>query len=550
MYEFKLIKTYKKEFVLVVLASIVSLICNLASAYISKELINEAVGKTNFNIWVIVVAIIIISVTKPFGTYLVNKSSYNFAKSFMIDYRKSIIDSYVLNEGEMLSSDFLNTVNQTTTKLKDMFVMPFLKNIRYAILFIGASIYLLYINKIIFLIIVVCSVLPLIIPQIFNKKNQKLRMDSIGENEQFIAKSKEITDGFETIKSFGIEDKIINLFEKLNKTNQKKLFIANRFNVFHMAFSIFISMLGIVSALVTATYLSSKGLITAGEIGAIIQLSNYIVDPVTTIPANVISIKSVEMEMKRIDKIIAKKNTNSKEREKFKLDNQISIKNLSFKYGDNEVLKGISLDLEKGKKYAIVGESGSGKSTLANILLRRLDYENGSVKFDDTELKRIDEDDFYSNISLVSQNVFLFNDTLKNNVCLYNDYSQSDFERSIEKSKLNSVMEDLEEKENTVLGEYGTSLSGGEKQRVSISRALIKNSSFVIMDEATSSLDIKTARAIENTLLSLNQTVLVITHRIDESILKKYDKIFLLEDGRITQSGDYSDISYFNEVLS
>ncbi|MDU3804736.1 MAG: ABC transporter ATP-binding protein [Finegoldia magna] len=550
MYVFKLVKSYKKEFIFVVLASIVSLICNLASAYISKELINAAVGKTNFNLWVIVVTIIIISVTKPFGTYLVNKSSYNFAKSFMIDYRKSIIDSYVLNEGEMLSSDFLNTVNQTTTKLKDMFVMPFLKNIRYAILFIGASIYLLYINKIIFLIIVVCSVLPLIIPQIFNKKNQKLRMDSIGENEQFIAKSKEITDGFETIKSFGIEDKIINLFEKLNKTNQKKLFIANRFNVFHMAFSIFISMLGIVSALVTATYLSSKGLITAGEIGAIIQLSNYIVDPVTTIPANVISIKSVEMEMKRIDKMIAKKNTNSKEREKFKLDNQISIKNLSFKYGDNEVLKGISLDLEKGKKYAIVGESGSGKSTLANILLRRLDYENGSVKFDDTELKRIDEDDFYSNISLVSQNVFLFNDTLKNNVCLYNDYSQSDFERSIEKSKLNSVIEDLEEKENTVLGEYGTSLSGGEKQRVSISRALIKNSSFVIMDEATSSLDIKTARAIENTLLSLNQTVLVITHRIDESILKKYDKIFLLEDGIITQSGDYSDISYFNEVLS
>ena len=550
MYVFKLVKSYKKEFVLVVLASIVSLICNLASAYISKELINAAVGKTNFNLWVIVVTIIIISVFKPFGTYLVNKSSYNFAKSFMIDYRKSIIDSYVLNEGEMLSSDFLNTVNQTTTKLKDMFVMPFLKNIRYAILFIGASIYLLYINKIIFLIIVVCSVLPLIIPQIFNKKNQKLRMDSIGENEQFIAKSKEITDGFETIKSFGIEDKIINLFEKLNKINQKKLFLANRFNVFHMIFSFFISMFGIVSALVTATYLSSKGLITAGEIGAIIQLSNYIVDPVTTIPANVISIKSVEMEMKRIDKMIAKNNTNSKEYEKFKLDNQISIKDLSFKYGDNEVLKGISLDLEKGKKYAIVGESGSGKSTLANILLRRLDYENGSVKFDDTELKCIDEDDFYSNISLVSQNVFLFNDTLKNNVCLYNDYSQSDFERSIEKSKLNSVIEDLEEKENTVLGEYGTSLSGGEKQRVSISRALIKNSSFVIMDEATSSLDIKTARAIENTLLSLNQTVLVITHRIDESILKKYDKIFLLEDGIITQSGDYSDISYFNEVLS
>lgn len=545
MYEFKLVKSYKKEFVLVVLASIVSLICNLASAYISKELINAAVGKTNFNLWVIVVTIIIISVTKPFGTYLVNKSSYNFAKSFMIDYRKSIIDSYVLNEGEMLSSDFLNTVNQTTTKLKDMFVMPFLKNIRYAILFIGASIYLLYINKIIFLLIVVCSVLPLIIPQIFNKKNQKLRMDSIGENEQFIAKSKEITDGFETIKSFGIEDKIINLFEKLNKTNQKKLFLANRFNVFHMVFSFFISMFGIVSALVTATYLSSEGLITAGEIGAIIQLSNYIVDPVTTIPANVISIKSVEMEMKRIDKMIAKKNTNSKEHEKFKLDNQISIKNLSFKYGDNEVLKGISLDLEKGKKYAIVGESGSGKSTLAKILLGRLEDYKGSIKIGQDELKDINRKSLYSSIVPVNQEVFMFNDTIKENICLYNEFSDDRVEYAIQKSELSKLIDSLPNKLNTIYGENMRDFSGGEKQRISIARCLIRDCDMIILDEATSALDFKNSRLIENTILSLKQTALVITHKLDEKILKKYDEVFVLVGGKIVERGKYEDLTYF-----
>lgn len=545
MYVFKLVKSYKKEFVLVVLASIVSLICNLASAYISKELINAAVGKTNFNLWVIVIAVIIISVTKPFGTYLVNKSSYNFAKSFMIDYRKSIIDSYVLNEGEMLSSDFLNTVNQTTTKLKDMFVMPFLKNIRYAILFIGASIYLLYINKIIFLIIVVCSVLPLIIPQIFNKKNQKLRMDSIGENEQFIAKSKEITDGFETIKSFGIEDKIINLFEKLNKINQKKLFLANRFNVFHMIFSFFISMFGIVSALVTATYLSSKGLITAGEIGAIIQLSNYIVDPVTTIPANVISIKSVELEMKRIDKMIAKKNTNSEEHEKFKLDNQISIKNLSFKYGDNKVLKGISLDLEKGKKYAIVGESGSGKSTLAKILLGRLEDYKGSIKIGQDELKDINRKSLYSNIVPVNQEVFMFNDTIKENICLYNEFSDDRVEYAIQKSELSKLIESLPNKLNTIYGENMRDFSGGEKQRISIARCLIRDCDMIILDEATSALDFKNSRLIENTILSLKQTALVITHKLDEKILKKYDEVFVLVGGKIVERGKYEDLTYF-----
>ena len=112
MHGFTLVKSYKREFIFVVLASIVSLICNLASAYISKELINAAVGNTNFNLWVIVVTIIIISVFKPFGTYLVNKSSYNFAKSFMIDYRKSIIVGFFLMQGESYTGHFFKNVIQ------------------------------------------------------------------------------------------------------------------------------------------------------------------------------------------------------------------------------------------------------------------------------------------------------------------------------------------------------------------------------------------------------------------------------------------------------
>ncbi|MDU4277890.1 MAG: ABC transporter ATP-binding protein [Finegoldia magna] len=525
MYEFKLVKSYKKEFVLVVLASIVSLICNLASAYISKELINAAVGKTNFNLWVIVVTIIIISVTKPFGTYLVNKSSYNFAKSFMIDYRKSIIDSYVLNEGEMLSSDFLNTVNQTTTKLKDMFVMPFLKNIRYAILFIGASIYLLYINKIIFLLIVVCSVLPLIIPQIFNKKNQTLRMDSIGENEQFIAKSKEITDGFETIKSFGIEDKIINLFEKLNKKNQKKLFLANRFNVFQMVFSFFISMFGIVSALVTATYLSSKGLITAGEIGAIIQLSNYIVDPVTTIPANVISIKSVEMEMKRIDKMIAKKNTNSKEHEKFKLNNQISIKNLSFKYGDNEVLKGISLDLEKGKKYAVVGESGSGKTTIFNLISKLYtDYE-GEILINDIEISDIKDEDLRDEVLFIESKPFILRENLNSNITLLE-------KNKVDEPYLEKITQflELERIEKYSTKNLKDTLSKGEQQKVQLARMMIGRYSLILLDEVLSGLDQEMKKKVISKIKekSKNKIIVIVSH--DNEIQRGCNEIILIPD--------------------
>lgn len=549
MYVYKLVKSYKKEFALVVVASFFGLFLSLSMAYISAQIISIAMGSSAYPVHIVAIFAVIIYLFKPFGNFFVNKTSYKFVQKFMTDYRESIIKNYVMKNGNILSSDFLNTVNQTTTKLKDMYVMPFLKTIRYVILFVGASCYLLYINKVIFFLIVGFSILTLIIPQIFNTKNQTLRMESISENENFINKSKEIGDGFETIKSFGIENKIINLFKKYNDINQNKLFKANRFNIFHMAFSIFISLLGILSALISATYMASKHIISAGDIGAIIQLSNYIIEPLTVIPSSIISMKSVEPELKRIDNLISTKQEISNKDERFKFDNKIEVLNLSYDYGDNQVLKDISFNLEKGKKYAIVGESGSGKSTLANIILRRLNYSKGSIKIDGVELNRISDDDFYRNISLVSQNVFLFNDTIKNNICLYNEYNDDDFQESLEKSNLKSVINKLNEKENTMLGEYGTRLSGGENQRVSISRALIKKSSLIVMDEATSSLDIKTARAIENTLLSLNQTVLVITHRIDESILGKYDKIFLLQNGIITQSGKYSDISYFNEVL-
>ncbi len=550
MYAFRLAKRYKKEFSSVVLASFVSLVLNMLCAYIVAQVINAASGKSIYSVPVVIVLTIVIFVVNPFGGYFINKASYKFSQKFMTDFRQLIIESYVNSKDDTVSSDFLNTVNSTTTKLKDMYVMPFLKAIRYVILFVGTSIYLLHINKIVFVLTVVCSLLSLVIPQIFNKKNQMLRGESIGENEKFISRAKEIGDGYETIKSFGIEDRIMNLFKKDNNENQDKLFKANRFAVFHMAFSFFISTLGILAALISATYMAGKGLMTAGEIGAIIQLSNYIISPLMEVPASIISMKSIEPELKRIDEMKSKRLLQSDRLADFKFDNEIVVDDLSYSYGDNKVLCNVSFTLEKGKKYAIVGESGSGKSTLANILLNKLDYSQGSIKFDGTELNTINIDDFYKNISLVSQNVFLFNDTIKNNISLYSNYGTDIIQNSIEKSKLDSVISKLPDKEDTVLGEYGTSLSGGEMQRVSIARALVKDSSFIVMDEATSSLDIKTARAIENTLLSLDQTVLVITHRIDESILKKYDEIFLLQGGTIAEKGNYSDINYFNEVIA
>lgn len=152
-------------------------------------------------------------------------------------------------------------------------------------------------------------------------------------------------------------------------------------------------------------------------------------------------------------------------------------------------------------------------------------------------------DSFYDKVSPVTQEVFIFNDTIKNNITLYNQSLEGDLARAIENSGLTKTIDKLPEGTATVIGEYGQNLSGGEKQRISIARCLIKDSDLIIMDEATSSLDQKIARDIEKLLLSLDATLLVITHRMDDEILRGYDKIYRMGEGLILDQGRWDQIS-------
>ncbi|MDY6065858.1 MAG: ABC transporter ATP-binding protein [Finegoldia sp.] len=182
---------------------------------------------------------------------------------------------------------------------------------------------------------------------------------------------------------------------------------------------------------------------------------------------------------------------------------------------------------------------------MAKILLKRLRNYSGKIFVDNNNYKDISIEDFYKKVSPVSQDVFLFNDTLKNNIALYSTVDDDKLNRAIKDAGLVPVVRNLKDGVDTLLGEYGVGLSGGEKQRISIARCLIKDSQLIIMDEATSSLDIVNARNIENLLLSLSQTVLVITHRIDPEILRQYDMIYVLREGKIIESGKFDDLNYF-----
>ena len=222
------------------------------------------------------------------------------------------------------------------------------------------------------------------------------------------------------------------------------------------------------------------------------------------------------------------------------LDGNIEFNNVNFSYEDNNVLKNINLTIESGKKTAFVGLSGSGKSTLINLLLRFYDNYNGNIRIDSHDIKSLSLFDLRENISLITQETLLFNESILDNI-RYGDMDCNDkkIEEIANLSGVSKFSNKLPNKLNTIVGESGIKLSGGQRQRIAIARALIKNAPILVMDEATSSLDNMTEREIQNSLdeLMKDKTTIIIAHRL--STIKNADIIFTIENGKIENKGNH-----------
>ena len=235
-----------------------------------------------------------------------------------------------------------------------------------------------------------------------------------------------------------------------------------------------------------------------------------------------------------------------------KLENKIELKDVSFSYVDDfNVLNNVDLTIETGQTTAIVGSTGSGKSTLIKLLLRLYEINNGSILYDSNSLKDIELSSLREKIGLVSQDVFLFEGTVIENIA-YGDLNASESEvwNAAQKSEADEFINNLPQKEKTIVGERGQKLSGGQRQRISIARAILKNPEILILDEATSSVDNETEAAIQRSLdiLKKDRTVIVIAHRL--STVRNADIIYVLENGSVVESGNHESLLNIDGVYS
>lgn len=221
----------------------------------------------------------------------------------------------------------------------------------------------------------------------------------------------------------------------------------------------------------------------------------------------------------------------------------IAFREVSFRYGKEWVLRDIDLDIPSGTKLAIVGASGGGKTTLVNLIPRFYDVTEGKITLDGYDVRRVTQKSLRKQISIVSQEVVLFNDTIGNNICYgMNDVSQADLEEALQAAYALDFVKSLPDGYDTVIGERGARLSGGQRQRISIARALLKNSPILILDEATSSLDTESEHLVQKALANLvrGRTTLTIAHRI--STVKDADRIIVISNGRIVELGQHQEL--------
>ena len=408
---------------------------------------------------------------------------------------------------------------------------------------IGALVLMFCYSPLLTILSIVLALLPLTVSICTGNLVAKAEKTVSDKNETYMSTLKDCLIGFAVIKSFRAEAQMCRIFADAVREVTKAKTCRKKMSILVNGLSSCSGTILQFSIFLTGTYLALHGHdLSAGSVLVFVQLLNFIINPIGAIPQALAEIKASKALIAKVAEALESNVREEGPERKQKITNGIAVENLSFGYEEEKpVLKNVNFTFDAGKSYAIVGSSGSGKSTLLNLLMASHDRYAGSIRYDHTELRQISSDSLYEMISVVQQNVFIFNASIRDNITMFSAFSKEEVDRAIEMSGLSKLI--AEHGEDYLCGENGSGLSGGEKQRISIARGLLKKSQVLLADEATAALDARTASQVSNAILDLNHlTRIVVTHSLDENLLKRYDCILTLKNGSIAEAGSFDDL--------
>lgn len=438
---------------------------------------------------------------------------------------------------------YVSALTNDCTSIENNYLAATFTLIEFLFCFLGALIMMLYYSPVMLVLAVALSFLPVAVSMTAGNRLTEQEKEISKKNERFVSIVNELLSGFPVIKSFRAETQASRLFSQRNeqaeeakknkrRTEQLISLLANDAGI--------IAQMGIFLAGAWLA-ISGKG-VTAGVVIVFVQLMNYILNPISQVPLLWSNRKAAIALMEKLSDALSE-NVREEGREKLNgFSEKIEVKDLTYGYEpESHVLKDLDVQFDEGKSYAIVGGSGSGKSTLLNLLMGSSSNYQGEICIDGVSIKNIESESLYQLMTSVQQNVFVFNDTIRNNVTMFHEFPDKEVTLALERSGLSEFIE--KRGEDFVCGENGANLSGGERQRISIARALLRKSPILLVDEATAALDAATARAVSFSILNLvGMTRIVVTHRLEEAILRRYDKILVMKNGTICEQGNFDTL--------
>lgn len=438
---------------------------------------------------------------------------------------------------------YLSALTNDAASVEADYLAQQLAVITKTVTFFGALLMMLWYSPLLTAIAVGVTALPLAASLLTGGRLQAAEKQVSERNRDFTAALSDCLSGFAVVKTFKAEREIFQLFAESNRALEQEKFSRRRLKVL-------IGMIGAVTGLVAQLgvflagawlALSGSGL-TAGTVILFVNLMNFMIGPVSELPALLAGRRAALGLIGKLADALEKDGSAGGRRTLSRLEHGIELRDVSFGYeAGKDVLRHVSARFEAGRAYAIVGGSGSGKSTLLNLLLAENTGYRGSVLLDGTELRELSPEALYGLMSVIHQNVFVFNASIRDNVSMFREFPQEALDEAIRRAHLRELLD--ARGADYLCGENGKGLSGGEKQRVSIARSLLKKSSVLLVDEATAALDVQTAHQVSSDILDLTgMTRIVVTHSLEEALLRRYDGIFVLKNGTLAESGSFDEL--------
>lgn len=543
----QLTKYHKKSFYTFMIFNILVPLTNIAFAYSIKIIIDSGMSQNREALTqAILIGAIVIFIYASLN-FISLRLRNKLVRQIMSRYKnkvfKSILDRDYREFSKEKSGKFISILTENMKKIEQDYLHQYFNISKNISLMIFSLVAMFIGNWFLTLLVIIASIIPMMISGFIGQKSASLQNSSMIADQKYLAKVKDILAGFLVIKSFNVKEAIGQDYKNESEKLDEIYFIKGKFDVLSNVISQLSGMIVFLVAFGGGMYLVFGGHTTIGSVTAIVQLVNFVVMPLNEIGMGMSKFREGQATLNSFEVKDVIELQTGKTKEYF--DDVISFSNVDFSYpnAEEKIFNNLSLQIKKGEKIAIVGMSGSGKSTLLNLLLRFYDVTSGYISIDNQDLQAISAESLYNLMTIVQQDVYIFDDTLKANITLSQSFTEDDIKKSVQQSGLESYILENELGLQTLCGENGSNLSGGERQRLSIARALIRKTPILLLDEATSSLDNKVTTEIENSILEIQDlTVLVVTHKLNKSMLKKYNRILFMKNGAIVEDGSFDNL--------